>query len=474
MNSLLNQSSDSTKSSNRTTSPNQSNESNNASHKVPSYIGISCFQYGYSGYTRNHKYANSNNLSEQNSPSSNIIRRLKDPMLANKPFDNKPNGQFLDVNRKIESYNSFKYNLNYSNHLNSQNQKSNHSHQNHLPNLNNSNHSDHLTSLNNFDSFDNSLLNKDRHLLNDSSLSKDENDKSLVQKRIESLYGHQVASNWKSSRSKLRTEKINNDSFRSPSCPPEFISSQIMPNKSNEKLGFILKISILIFSFYLNLENLPVFKYIQNSIFNGKSGSNLKDEKTTVNDKQTKSEETISFNDANKSKDEESSNEPDSLINLDDNLNLNEIDTDDKENLIGENILIHEIHKNSDKISNLISIKEDLLIDDKINSLIENDTDEVDNVNFNEALNLNENQAAVEEESNGGRWYLKKLDEEIDKINVKISLVEAISLDENLNNREEIEGRLRASIGKANLLINQKLSQFKELCNKNIVSTIYN
>ena len=105
----------------------------------------------------------------------------------------------------------------------------------HLDNKLASHTSNHLNHSHQFDSFDNSFLSKDRTLLNDCSSSRDEEDnKSLVQKRIESLYGHNFASNWKDrlDRSKLRNEKTNNDSFRSPSCPPEFITNGLISSKS--------------------------------------------------------------------------------------------------------------------------------------------------------------------------------------------------------------------------------------------------
>lgn len=236
-------------------------EPTNASHKIPSYIGISCAISGYSTYS---KYSSSNalgNASEGSSP-SNVIRRLNDPNLFNgngnlNSIDNslltghhqanhKTNGQYLDVNRTIESYSSFKNNLNrfnkLSHNVNSLNaHPTDHltGHSTHHPSgnpLQNYGDSKHHTSQ--FDSFDNSFLSRDRTLLNDSHEEEDSG-KSLVQKRIESLYGSNFASNWKESRSKLRVEKGANDSFRSPSCPPEFITNGLVSSKSRSTSWFI-------------------------------------------------------------------------------------------------------------------------------------------------------------------------------------------------------------------------------------------
>lgn len=72
-----------------------------------------------------------------------------------------------------------------------------------------------------------------------------------------------------------------------------------------------------------------------------------------------------------------------------------------------------------------------------------------------------------------GNWFLNELNKTTDDIKQKIDLTEQM-----LNNEdslsEEISGKLRAAIGKANLLINKKFKQFRELCLKNIVSLSLN
>lgn len=239
MNALLNTS---TTDSIKPGSTNNLGEPNSTSHKIPSYIGISCAISGYSTYSNRLSFINSN---DSNSPSS--IKRLDDPNLNQSKINHqnatdtkiKCPGQFLDTSRNIESYNSFKNNLNRFNKLSNHVGNNNSSHKN-RPNTNHlTNHlTNQLNSLNisnnqpnQFDSFDSSFLSKDR--CNDSTQSRDEDgNKSLVQKRIESLYGQNFASNWKDRHGKSRfreNEKIN---IRPPSCPPEFITNGFISSKS--------------------------------------------------------------------------------------------------------------------------------------------------------------------------------------------------------------------------------------------------
>lgn len=173
-------------------------------------------------------------------------------------------------------------------------------------------------------------------------------------------------------------------------------------------------------------------------------------------------------------------NGPNSLISLDepisdllasdspsnDLMTISPNDGDQVDSVVRERSFI------GDHLNDLESIKKDLLIPDLLSK---EDVppvtgiDELDELKFKSDLTAGSNDPN-EEPSFDGSWYLKKVAEEIGRINEKIGQIEAISLDEHLNNREEIDGQIRSAIGKGNLLINQKLSQFKELCNKNLVS----
>lgn len=67
-----------------------------------------------------------------------------------------------------------------------------------------------------------------------------------------------------------------------------------------------------------------------------------------------------------------------------------------------------------------------------------------------------------------GRWFLSKVDDTCDQIKERISETEALIGGEAIS--EEMEGKVRAVIGKADLLMRKKLAQFRQLCLHNIVS----
>lgn len=69
-----------------------------------------------------------------------------------------------------------------------------------------------------------------------------------------------------------------------------------------------------------------------------------------------------------------------------------------------------------------------------------------------------------------GKWFINELDKTTEEIKSKIDLTEVMLQKEADAMTDEISGKLRAAVGKANLLINQKFKQFRELCLKNIVS----
>lgn len=66
----------------------------------------------------------------------------------------------------------------------------------------------------------------------------------------------------------------------------------------------------------------------------------------------------------------------------------------------------------------------------------------------------------------GGNAFIRKMDAETDKILIKIGEAEGDLKLPSLP--EEASGKLRSAIGKANLLLQQKFKQFRELCQKNI------
>ncbi len=70
-----------------------------------------------------------------------------------------------------------------------------------------------------------------------------------------------------------------------------------------------------------------------------------------------------------------------------------------------------------------------------------------------------------------GYWYLSELNKTTEEIKERVTETEKILEEETeLGVSEDISGKLRSAIGKANLLMSKKLNQFRELCMKNIVS----
>jgi discs large-associated protein 1 len=78
-----------------------------------------------------------------------------------------------------------------------------------------------------------------------------------------------------------------------------------------------------------------------------------------------------------------------------------------------------------------------------------------------------QNRASTEKD---GNWFLDQLNRTTIDIQQKIDLTEKLLEEQQQLMSDDISGKLRAAVGKANLLITQKFNQFKELCLKNIVS----
>lgn len=72
-------------------------------------------------------------------------------------------------------------------------------------------------------------------------------------------------------------------------------------------------------------------------------------------------------------------------------------------------------------------------------------------------------------DSRDGRWFLMKVDDTCDEIRKRIKQTESLMEKESAIS-DEVEGKVRAVIGKAELLMAKKLNQFRELCLHNIVS----
>ncbi|RWS17430.1 Disks large-associated protein 1-like protein [Dinothrombium tinctorium] len=204
-------------------------------------------------------------------------------------------------------------------------------------------------------------------------------EKSLVQQKIESLYGKSFASGWRHSRFKHRTSKDDGEtSHRSPSCPPEMVHAKVESYKGTSSIfcdRFLCTLSLFLHEF--NQQNIfntssGAYPQLQSSGCDAKSG-----EKQEVN---------------NRSKD------------------------------------CTSVVEDSCPIQNISSSKD-------------------------------------------GNWFLFELNKTCDDIKQMVNEINDFIDRESSQMSEEILGRLLSFVGKANLLLNQKLSQFRDLTMKNINQT---
>ncbi|XP_054162594.1 disks large-associated protein 5-like [Oppia nitens] len=131
---------------------------------------------------------------------------------------------------------------------------------------------------------------------------------------------------------------------------------------------------------------------------------------------------------------------------LNDNLNFNHSNTENQisNNGINDEVVVSDITLN--KESNEDTNKKICNINDVPDSCIQSNS-----------YNIKD-----------GHWFLNELNNTTQDIQQKIDLTEELLQRQNSQMSEEICGKLRAAIGKANLLINKKFKQFHELCLKNI------
>ncbi|XP_074601265.1 uncharacterized protein LOC141855225 [Brevipalpus obovatus] len=224
----------------------------------------------------------------------------------------------------------------------------------------------------------NFLLQAYHHSQSGTNTENEDSDKSLVQKRIESLYGPNAAEIWRDSRSRVkRSDRVDGTMLtgRSPSCPP--LVSRSRDNKRSP----------------------AVFNHLDQDFLN------------------------------------QIDREPVSL----------KVNRDEKK------MITKTVPPNCKPNSSAVQAKKKSTEDQDKRILI-NDPSASE-------PNLAEKK---------GSSYLKKLDSAVDKIRQRINVTETFMKDESHLMSDEVTGNLLSSIGKANLLIGQKLEQFRELCHKNM------
>lgn len=108
--------------------------------------------------------------------------------------------------------------------------------------------------------------------------------------------------------------------------------------------------------------------------------------------------------------------------------------------------------------------------DSKVRSQLSNDRTECQDVGKKGLSQTIERDGSVgqTDDVRDGRWFLSKVDETCDQIRKRIKETEALIGGDGIS--DEMEGKVRAVIGKADLLMRKKLAQFRELCLHNIVS----
>lgn len=102
----------------------------------------------------------------------------------------------------------------------------------------------------------------------------------------------------------------------------------------------------------------------------------------------------------------------------------------------------------------------------------EGEDDESDSIKH-QAQPIEQQQLSTESEINGGSYYLNLLDQEKSFILSQIAEAEATLSAQESELDEDTIGRIRSAIGKANLLLNKKCNQFKELCESNMNANAY-
>lgn len=95
-------------------------------------------------------------------------------------------------------------------------------------------------------------------------------------------------------------------------------------------------------------------------------------------------------------------------------------------------------------------------IEKKKEELVENEGDELLAATNESEINMD------------GRYYLNLLDQEKSFIMSQVAEAESILAGQESELDEDTTGRIRSAIGKANLLVNKKCNQFKELCESNM------
>ncbi|MPC14721.1 Disks large-associated protein 4 [Portunus trituberculatus] len=134
--------------------------------------------------------------------------------------------------------------------------------------------------------------------------------------------------------------------------------------------------------------------------------------------------------------------------------------------IVNGNGNIEEIEVTVDKEPSVNGSVEHKVSEDKVIEDSTNRTSKVNGVPESVKVNGIVSEEAVEQKD--GHYFLKIVDEVIREIEQKVAQIESYLEASGSEMSEEVKGKVLAAVGKAKLLVSQKIQQFQGLCHKNI------
>lgn len=111
-------------------------------------------------------------------------------------------------------------------------------------------------------------------------------------------------------------------------------------------------------------------------------------------------------------------------------------------------------------------------IDDEVSVTEEQDSeDRTSDINGVSDVKVNVNKSKSSEGKKDGHYFLKVVEGVVKAIEAQVAEIESNLKESGSEMSEEVRGKVLAAIGKARLLVSQKIQQFQGLCHKNIAGT---
>ncbi|XP_022254179.1 uncharacterized protein LOC106469893 isoform X4 [Limulus polyphemus] len=304
--------------------------------------------------------------------------------------------------------------------------------------------------------------------------------KSLIQQRIESLYGHEVAKVWKvarqkpflhkpSGRSTVSEERYVSFSNRSPSCPPQALRArsksppvfrhltkdfrdQLRALDSSNSPGAVTRVS-----------RRTEKKSTPQSVSHNHFKTSFPNDAPCYNNQETNSDCLTRIN---------SQVTQDSSKNLEMCQNSNDLIAQPcalaPVQKCENNLNIHGRDLNVESLNGYESFHSAELVPlpkpERCNSL--SSPEYTANAHLLPTPSSSSPTLETEMEERDGNWFLAALEKQKQQIEEKVLEVEKEMMRSDIP--EDAAGKMRAAIGKANLLLSQKFEQFRGLCKKNL------